>query len=139
MTVLLPFLAAGLTAQAYPFTIVDDVYGPDPVVHLKVLVRLIHVNCLDCLVSCTLNLDGAIRHTQKNLRTGENMSVCYSSGGGVEELYLGSNLRKVSLNSTQIFFLLWIENPDVDSCRFSPLARATAQQCATTCLGAAVC
>ena len=30
-----------LGVQAYPFTITDDVYGPDPVVRLKVLVRVL--------------------------------------------------------------------------------------------------
>ena len=44
----------------------------------------------------SLTLNGDMIRLQKNLQTGENMSVCYSSGGGVEELYLGSNLRKVS-------------------------------------------
>lgn len=57
------------------FAVLDDTYGPEPVVKLKVL--------------C-------------NLLTGENASVTYTSGGGVEELFLASQshagkegLRKV--------------------------------------------
>ena len=94
-----------LGVQAYPFTITDDVYGPDPVVRLKVLVRVLVFKFLFSsyyyyyylkVQSASLTLNDDIIRLQKNLQTGENMSVCYTSGGGVEELYLGSNLRKVS-------------------------------------------
>ena len=58
---ILPISVFLFVSAAASFTVSDDSYGPDPVVKLKVL---------------------------RNVETGENVSITYTSGGGVEELFL---------------------------------------------------
>lgn len=45
------FLGSIGLAQAYPFAIVDETYGPDPVVQLKVLVRKFLYQVLELAIS----------------------------------------------------------------------------------------